>query len=398
MKKLKNVKVLVGDFQIHDEPCLPYEKQILNFFNDLSYKISNFRYIAKYPDLSSAAFFCRKANLLNFKKKHLNNNQIRIGRGLIFHVAPSNVPVNFLYSLIFGLVTGNSNIIKISSKNYEQVKIICELINKLLKKKYKNLKNFLKIIQYDNNNEIVTKEISQISDVRVIWGGDKTIEKIKKFNLKPRSVDISFADRYSICVINSKKFLSLSIDKKKILVNHFYNDTFTFDQNACSSPHLILWYGSNIKKAKDTFWSLLASIVKKRYELIESSAINKYTQICKSIMQNSNIKDLKTYDNNLYTLSIKKLQNDFSNYRGQWGFFYQYQIKNLNELKKINTKKIQTLTYFGFNTLVLKNIILNCHLKGIDRVVPIGQALDLDFVWDGYDIYNSLTRVVDIKR
>jgi hypothetical protein len=55
-------------------------------------------------------------------------------------------------------------------------------------------------------------------------------------------------------------------------------------------------------------------------------------------------------------------------------------IKNLNELKKINTKKIQTLTYFGFNTLVLKNIILNCHLKGIDRVVPIGQALDLDFV------------------
>ena len=47
---------------------------------------------------------------------------------------------------------------------------------------------------------------------------------------------------------------------------------------------------------------------------------------------------------------------------------------------------------------LFKYIILNYHLKGIDRVVPIGQALDLDFVWDGYDIYNSLTRAVDIKQ
>ena len=33
-------------------------------------------------------------------------------------------------------------------------------------------------------------------------------------------------------------------------------------------------------------------------------------------------------------------------------------------------------------------IILNNSPKGIDRVVPIGQALDIDFIWDGYDIYN----------
>jgi len=214
MKKLKNIKILAGDNRIYNDAFLPFEKQTLNFFNELSYKISSYKSIEKYPDLSSAAFFCRKANLINFKNRHLNNGQIRIGRGLVFHITPSNVPTNFLYSLIFGLLTGNSNIVKISSKDYEQVKIICKLISELLKKKYKKLNNFLKIIQYDNKNEVITKEISQMSDARIIWGGDKTIEKIKKFELKPRAVDISFADRYSICVINSQKFLSLSLEKK----------------------------------------------------------------------------------------------------------------------------------------------------------------------------------------
>jgi len=397
MKKLKNVKILSGDDKIYNNACVPFEKQTLNFLNELSYKISKYKNIHKYPDLSSAAFFCRKANLLNFKNKHLSNGQIRVGRGLVFHIAPSNAPTNFLYSLIFGLLTGNSNIIKVSSKNYEQVKIICELINELLKKKYKSLNNFLKIIQYDNNEEVITKEISKMSDARIIWGGDKTIKKIKRFELKPRAVDISFADRYSICVLNSKKFLNLSVQKRELLVNNFYNDTFTLDQNACSSPHLILWYGSNIKKVKEIFWSLLAKVVKKKYDLIESSAVNKYMLVCKNLMQNNNIKDYKVYNNNLYTLSIKKLQNDISNYRGQWGYFFQFQIKNLKELKKIDTQKIQTLTYFGFKTTDLKKIILDCRLKGIDRIVPIGQALDLDFIWDGYDVYNFLTRIIDVK-
>jgi len=39
--------------------------------------------------------------------KHLaqdfRNNQLRLGRGLIFHICPSNVPTNFAYSFFFGL-------------------------------------------------------------------------------------------------------------------------------------------------------------------------------------------------------------------------------------------------------------------------------------------------------
>jgi len=396
MIKLDKVNFLVGDSKVFSQISLPFEKLTVDFIDELSKKINNYKHINNFPDLQSAAFFCRKANLLNLKKRYLINNQLRVGRGLLFHIAPANAPTNFLYSLIFGLLTGNSNIVKVSSKKFEQVEIICLLINKLLKK-YKKISSFIKIIRYDNINEEITKKISKLSDARIIWGGDKTIESIKKFELKNRGVDISFADRYSVCFINSNKFHNLSKEKKKLLVNNFYNDTFTLDQNACSSPHLIFWYGANIRKNKDLFWTLLADITKKRYNLMESSVVNKYMQICKNLIQNDNIKELKNYNNNIYTLLLKKLKKDITNYRGQWGYFYEFHLKNFQELEKIDTEKIQTITYFGFNNKELKKNILNYSPKGIDRVVPIGQALDIDFIWDGYDIYNFLTRIVDIK-
>jgi len=36
-------------------------------------------------------------------------------------------------------------------------------------------------------------------------------------------------------------------------------------------------------------------------------------------------------------------------------------------------------------------------LSGIDRIVPVGKALDMDVTWDGYDIVRSLSRVIDVK-
>ena len=45
----------------------------------------------------------------------------------------------------------------------------------------------------------------------------------------------------------------------------------------------------------------------------------------------------------------------------------------------------------------LKPFLLNNNLLGIDRIVPIGQALEIDIVWDGYEVINSLSRVISLK-
>ena len=91
----------------------------------------------------------------------------------------------------------------------------------------------ISIVRYSNNDSL-TKKFSSMCNARLIWGGDNSINNIRKFSLQEKSLDIAFADRYSFCVINTSSILNLNYNDTKRLVEKFYNDTYLVDQNACS--------------------------------------------------------------------------------------------------------------------------------------------------------------------
>jgi hypothetical protein len=395
MEKLRNFEYLVGNGNISQKPMQPYDELICNFIGELSIELNLSPLSNKYSDIKTLAFWCRKKNIINIKKNFISN-ETRLGLGLVFHITPSNIPTNFAYSLIFGLITGNSNIVKVPSQKFEQVKIICRAINKVLKKKYKTLRKMILIVRYTNNDNY-TRKISSICNARIIWGGDNSIRNIRKFEINQRSLDIAFADRYSFCAMGTMEILKLNNNQIQRLVEKFYNDTYLVDQNACSSPHLILWLGRNVVKARKKFWKNLYVYVDKKYHLTEIASIDKYTQLCRDILSLKNMKKYERYGNSIYTIQLNHLDKELHNLRGKWGFFYEYEINNLNKIKNYINNKYQTLTYFGLNKNILKDFILKNKLQGIDRVVPVGQALDISFFWDGYDLNRILTRVVDIK-
>ena len=72
-------------------------------------------------------------------------------------------------------------------------------------------------------------------------------------------------------------------------------------------------------------------------------------------------------------------------------------MKNINEISHIINNKYQTLTYFGIDKSELINFVLENSLLGIDRIVPIGQAMDMGVIWDGYDVVKALSRIIDVK-
>ena len=41
--------------------------------------------------------------------------------------------------------------------------------------------------------------------------------------------------------------------------------------------------------------------------------------------------------------------------------------------------------------------MLKNNLFGVDRLVPIGSSLEIDLIWDGYDVIKSLSREVTFK-
>ena len=378
------------------KPDIPFSPIILKFIESLSEEIKVNKNSFNYPDLISFSFFCRKANLEILKKNFVTSNN-RIGKGLVFHITPTNIPINFAYSLIFSLLAGNNNIIRVPSKSQFQVDIIYNFLKKISKqKKFRYVTNKFFLIRYEKNTQI-TKAISEKSDVRIIWGGDATVNNIRSVILPPKSIDISFPDRYSFCIINSdflKKMKDIEIKK---LAYNFFNDTYLVDQNACSSPHLIVWIGKFEKKNIEIFWQELANCDKKKYKLIESSAFEKYNLLLKNFLYKYNLRLNKKYLNNLYRIEVSSIDKDIINLRGKFGLFFEYKTKNLQDISKLISNKVQTLTYLGFKKEKILKFIIDEKLNGIDRVVPIGSALNIGLTWDGFNLINVLSREIEIK-
>lgn len=374
----------------------PFSESAIAYLDALAKILNKDPRTKNYPDVITFSFFCRKGNLLQLKKKYLHENCLRLGRGLVFHIAPSNMPVTFAYSLVFGIISGNANIVKVPSKKYAQADIIINAISGLSKeRRHKIFSKRNALVSY-NADSNATSLFSSICDVRVIWGGNATIDEIRQYKLPPHSFDVTFADRYSLCVINADKFNSERSPEQ--LAAGFYNDTYLFDQNACSSPHLIAWLGvdENVEIAQRKFWNTVYDIVKSKYILQPQSAVDKLTTFYYQAVHLHGIKKTFTPDNLIWRIELKDLSKDIDLYRSYGGYFSEYKATSLKELSSVFSKKFQTLSYFGFEKEELIQFITQLKPVGIDRIIPIGQTANFSLTHDGFNLIDTLSREIEL--
>ncbi|WP_440191814.1 acyl-CoA reductase [Anaerocolumna jejuensis] len=388
---------LIGNQEILQKmECLPvvepFAQHRIDFLNQVS-KILLSNPIAKqYSDIITFAFWIRKANMQKCQKAYITDNLMHVGRGLVFHIAPSNVPVNYAYSLVTGFITGNANIVRLPSKEFEQVSIINQAFHDVLTmKNFEDISDYLVFVRYSRNKEI-NDYLSSMCDTRVIWGGDNTIKELRESPIKPRATEITFADRYSLCIIDAKAYMQS--DNKQQVAHDFYNDTYLTDQNACTSPRVLCWLGSceNIKTAKKLFWDKAYEVIKKQYQVQPVQCVDKLTEMLLASASINGLHYVPMKDNLIIRIQLEKLDTLIQEYRGHSGFFYEYDTENLLELVTVINEKVQTVSYIGPKEM-LHNLV-SFGNKGIDRVTEVGKTMDFDFVWDGYNLVTSLTRVI----
>jgi hypothetical protein len=376
----------------------PFHPLAVSFVNELSKALLKDPTVREFPDVAAFAFFCRKANMIRLKENLEKESLFRLGRGLVFHITPSNVPVNFAYSLVAGLLSGNVNIVRVPTKEFEQIRIISNAIRKLSDcPEFTDFSKRISLIRYDRQSQ-ATSALSALCDVRVIWGGDETITEIRKSPLRPRAFDVTFADRYSFCLINADQFVE---EKHPLEVAaKFYNDTYYFDQNACTSPHLVIWTGEDdsVDVSRKIFWDNLHDVViRKQYALQPLWAIDKLSAFYTQAIQSDGIRRLVSPDNLLWQVELKDLSADIDRFRSVAGYFAEYHAKSLAEIAPIIHSRYQTLAYYGFSKSELSAFMETFKPKGIDRIVPIGQTADFSLIWDGYDLIRTLSRICEIR-
>lgn len=376
----------------------PFSNETVEYLNALSKELSKDARTRIYPDVATFGFYCRRANILALKKKYNLKGEVKLGRGVIFHIAPSNVPVNFAYSLISGMLSGNNNIVRVPSKKFEQVDIICDAIERLSHDvEHQFIASRLVLMRYNRENNEATGYFSSFCDVRIIWGGDETISQIRKSELPPRSFDVTFADRYSLCTINADEYINEKSPEK--IAQAFYNDTYLFDQNACTAPHLVIWLGSkeNVNKAKSIFWDSLYEFIKVKYIVQPVIAVDKLTSFYNQSIHMKQVTKTVTPDNLIWRIELQDLAKNIDEYRCSSGYFSEYHANSLSGITKIIDRKYQTLSYYGISKVDLNEFIIHEKPKGIDRIVPIGRTSDFSLTWDGFYLIDTLSRKIDIQ-
>ncbi len=388
---------ILGSSCLNLSPLQAYDPLLCGFLNELSKTLRNSSDVTAYPDVVAFAYWCRKGNIELLRRK-FEDGKVRLGRGLAFHITPSNIPVNFAFSWLFGLLSGNANVVRLPNKNYPQIRIICEAIEQVLES-FPDIRDMTAFVSYAREDDI-TERFSALCDARIIWGGDETIRHIRKFTMKERAVELVFADRYSFGIFDAPWILELGEAEMSALAGSFYNDTYLMDQNACSTPHLICWHGGEAdakRAASKKFWRSVFQIAEKRYALEPIKVSDKYTDLFKISMLRNDIVNIELYGNSLYVMNIGAVPLNFNEHRGRFGLFYEYDLMELDEIAGCIDQKIQTLVYAGMDKKVLADWVIKNRFTGIDRIVPVGSSMDIGVYWDGYDIISQLSRCVTVQ-
>lgn len=379
---------------------VPFESILIEFCDTLSKNLFAREEAKAFPDIAALAFWLRKSHIEELKTSFITQQErglFLVPRGSAFHIAPANVETMFVYSWILSLLVGNGNIVRLPTKDNENLTLLFEEIQKVLHMElFKDILETTCLLAY-GHEETITASISARADVRIIWGGDETIRTIRKIPLKVSAKEIIFADRFAFSTIEAEAFLTASDEERLQVIKNLYNDIFWYDQNACSSPRALFWIGSQdtIKQSSEIAYKLLQKVIlEKKYMLPLGLALQKETYVYSMAME-IDIKDVKRFSNEFTVIKLERFYSKCREHCGS-GLLYHIDIQDLNEMAEYLTLQDQTLTYYGVSREKIKELVRSLNGKGLDRIVPIGQALHFDPFWDGYNLLLELTKYVHI--
>jgi len=380
-------------------PLPPFSPLVKDFLAQLSECLLGDPQTRAHPDVVAFGYWCRKANIERQAAELGSPGRLRLGRGMTFHIPPTNVPVNFAFSWVFAMLAGNASILRLPSRDFPQVAVIVRQIQFLLAEdRFRDLADMNLFVRYGHESEI-TAAFSALCDARIIWGGDAVVEQIRKARMPPRSVDIAFPDRTSFAILSAQHVVEMPEEALVRLASGFYVDTYLMDQNACSSPRLVVWLGgAHASAAQERFWAAMdREIARRSYELAAVSAVDKLSQACRDAIELEAVGGFTGSQNTLYRIALSSVSRSIAERRGNCGYFYEFSTDDVKDVAQAITWKYQTLTYAGVPEGMLAQFVAIHRMAGIDRIVPVGTAMDIGLVWDGYDLITMLSRICDVR-
>jgi hypothetical protein len=315
--------------------------------------------------------------------------------GRVFHVAPGNVDTVFVYSWALAYLCGNQNIVRVSGGASDVLQRLLARLADLMQHD-PVLAAGNRFLTYEHDASI-SEAISLWATHRVLWGGDASVSLLRSLPLQPYASERTFATKFSYCILSIDAVLDCGDAALQKLAGGFFNDVFWFDQMACSSPQIVVWVGApeRLDAASQRFRDALAHEISRRgHRGAPSNAIHRlnfaFDLACSS--------DLRAEIMQKEFLSLRLAET------AQWnrvacgaGLFTEVRADGLSAVAAFSGERDQTITCFGFGLEEIRDFARRAGARGVDRIVPVGEALAFDPVWDGYDLVADFLRQVTVR-
>jgi hypothetical protein len=373
----------------------PFDPCAIAFVREFSRRILQLPELRQFPELATLAHWFRPAAI-----KHLSrlitdgkDSDVTLARGLVFHLAPANVDVLFAYAWLMSVLSGNRNLARLSQKPSAQRDALIRILHAMhASGEHEQALERTVLLTYPHDDAI-TALLSSYCHARIIWGGDATVAHIRSVPLAPLAVELAFPDRFGVAAFNARCFAELREEELADLARRFCNDTLWFGQQACSSPRTVYWIGDNsaVEQAQSRFWPQV-------YEAAASHAdepaalMARVTDAHLMAAQGIQLKLSGSLDQFPLRLFAARADDKQREQQSGHGLLIEVALPALADLATQLDDRDQTLVQHGFDPQELRRLLSVLNNRAIDRIVPLGRALDFHHVWDGTDLLGTLTR------
>jgi hypothetical protein len=346
------------------------------------------------PGVVHFAYWTRHAALKRLAADHVSRMPpgcIARPRGLVFHLPPQNVETVFLYSWVISYLSGNANLTRLPSDLSDDMAELLDQFQLALAEAGDGSQLFVRYPIAD----AINAALSARCDARIVWGGDVKVRSFAPLPLRNGGKAIWFGDRRSLSMVKSAAIGQLNAASRRELAERLHNDIFVFNQMACSSPQWLVVIGSEAKDdgASQLLLGDLSDIALERGSAPPTSHVIQKMVTSMARAGQGHAQNVIRYSNALTTITTERA-TDAPAIGG--GFLTIVFAETFEAVYPVMGENIQTITQFGFEPGELRAFSLGLPLLSATRVVPIGQALDFDAIWDGYDLFGELTRLLKI--
>jgi hypothetical protein len=178
----------------------------------------------------------------------------------------------------------------------------------------------------------------------------------------------------------------------------FYNDSYWFDQAACASPRAIYWVGepAATAAARADFFARLGAVIHSKQPQVDAAMAVEKRVATYGLAVDGIATDISFAGNALATVELAGPEGIPRRWLGT-GTFPHSRVAALADLARVVQRRDQTVTHFGFTADELMSFAQVLAGRGVDRMVPIGQALSFSAIWDGYDLMREFTRLTVVQ-